>query len=111
VYERIKDRDPRVGLCLDIGHATRAGEDPARAVKAYKDRLFDLHIKDVTGKTKDAKAIEIGRGMIDFEAFVKSLRQARYGGLCSIEYEKDMQNPLPGLAESLGFFRGTMACV
>lgn len=111
VYERIKDRDSRVGLCLDIGHATRAGEDPAHAVKAYKDRLFDLHIKDVTGKTKDAKAIEIGRGVIDFEAFVKSLRQARYKGLCSIEYEKDMQNPLAGLAESLGFFRGTMACV
>ena len=111
VYDRIKNRDPRVGLCLDIGHATRAGVNPARAVKAYKDRLFDLHLKDVTGNTRDAKAIEIGRGVIDFEEFMKALRQVNYKGVCSFEFEKDMQDPLPGLAESMGFFKGTMASV
>ncbi|MGZ3958445.1 MAG: sugar phosphate isomerase/epimerase family protein, partial [Flavisolibacter sp.] len=109
VYERIRDRDPRIGLCLDIGHATRAGVDPAQAVKAYRDRLFDLHIKDVTGKIKEAKAVEIGRGVIDFAALVKTLRKTNYQGVCSLEYEKDMADPLPGLAESLGFFKGIMA--
>ncbi|MFL5748769.1 MAG: sugar phosphate isomerase/epimerase family protein [Niastella sp.] len=111
VYDRIKNRDPRMGLCLDIGHATRAGVNPARAVKAYKDRLFDLHIKDVTGNTRDAKTIEIGRGVIDFEGFMKALRQVNYKGVCSFEFEKDMQDPLPGLAESMGFFKGTMALI
>ena len=111
VIDRIKDRDARMGLCMDIGHATRAGVDPARAVKEYSHRLFDLHIKDVTAKAKDAKAIEIGRGVIDFEAFIKALRQINYQGMCSIEFEKDMTDPLPGIAESIGFFRGTMACV
>jgi sugar phosphate isomerase/epimerase len=111
VWERIKDRDARMGLCLDIGHATRAGEDPARAVKAYKERLFDLHIKDVSAKAKDGKAIEIGRGVIDFDALIKALEQIKYQGVCSIEFEKDMQDPLPGLAESLGYFKGTLAAV
>jgi sugar phosphate isomerase/epimerase len=111
VIDRIKDRDPRMGLCMDIGHATRAGVDPAQAAKEYKNRLFDLHIKDVTAKAKDAKAIEIGRGVIDFEAFIKALRQINYQGMCSIEFEKDMTDPLPGIAESIGFFRGTMASV
>jgi len=111
VYDRIKDRDPRMGLCLDIGHATRAGVDPARAAKAYKDRLFDLHIKDVTEHTREAKTIEIGRGVIDFGEFMKALRQVNYKGVCSFEFEKDMQDPLPGLAESMGFFKGTMASV
>ena len=111
VYSRIKDRDPRMGLCLDIGHALRAGVEPARAVKAYKDRLFDLHIKDVNANAKDAKAIEIGRGVIDFEALIKALRETNYKGMCSIEFEKDMQDPLPGIAESLGFFKGTMGVV
>ncbi|HWJ29560.1 MAG TPA: sugar phosphate isomerase/epimerase family protein [Flavisolibacter sp.] len=111
VWERIKDRDSRMGLCLDIGHATRAGEDPARAVKAYKERLFDLHIKDVSAKAKDGKAIEIGRGVIDFDALIKALEQIKYQGVCSIEFEKDMQDPLPGLAESLGYFKGTLAAV
>jgi len=111
VIDRIKDRDPRIGLCMDIGHATRAGVDPARAAKEYSKRLFDLHIKDVTAKAKDAKAIEVGRGVIDFEAFIKALRQINYQGMCSIEFEKDMTDPLPGIAESIGFFRGTMAVV
>lgn len=109
VYEHIKNRDQRMGLCLDIGHATRAGANPEKAVIDYKDRLFDLHIKDVNGATKDAKAIEIGRGVIDFNALVNALNKVNYKGICSIEFEKDMTDPLPGIAESTGFFRGVLA--
>ncbi|WP_121357574.1 sugar phosphate isomerase/epimerase family protein [Flavisolibacter nicotianae] len=108
VYERIKDRDPRMGLCMDIGHAVRAGADVDKSIKAYKDRLFDLHIKDVTGPYKEAKAIEIGRGVIDFAALAKTLNKINYKGVCSIEFEKDMKDPLPGIAESVGYFKGAM---
>lgn len=111
VYEHIKNRDQRMGLCLDIGHAIRAGADPGKAIIDYKDRLFDLHIKDVTGAVKNAKAIEIGRGVIDFNALVSALNKINYKGVCSIEYEKDMTDPLPGIAESIGFFRGVLASV
>lgn len=111
VYEHIKNRDQRMGLCLDIGHAIRAGADPGKAVIDYKDRLFDLHIKDVTGAVKDAKAIEIGRGVIDFNALISALNKINYKGICSIEFEKDMTDPLPGIAESTGFFRGVLASV
>ncbi len=110
VYDHVKNRDPRMGLCLDIGHATRAGANLEKAVTDYKDRLFDLHIKDVTGAFKDAKAIEIGRGVIDFDALVKALYKINYKGVCSIEFEKDMTDPLPGIAESIGFFRGVLSC-
>ena len=110
VYDHVKNRDPRMGLCLDIGHATRAGANLEKAVTDYKDRLFDLHIKDVTGAFKDAKAIEIGRGVIDFDALVKVLYKINYKGVCSIEFEKDMTDPLPGIAESIGFFRGVLSC-
>lgn len=106
VFDRIKNRDARMGLCIDIGHAMRAGAPPEKAVREYKDRLFDLHIKDVTLATKDGKAIEIGRGVIDFPAVVRSLRKIRYQGVCSIEYEKDMTDPLAGIAESIGYFKG-----
>lgn len=111
VYEHIKNRDQRMGLCLDIGHAIRAGADPGKAIIDYKDRLFDLHIKDVTGAVKDAKAIEIGRGVIDFNALISALNKINYKGICSIEFEKDMTDPLPGIAESTGFFRGVLASV
>ena len=111
VFDRIKNRDPRMGLCLDIGHATRAGADLVKSVKAHKDRLFDLHIKDVTGAVRDAKVAEVGRGVIDFNAFVQVLNKVGYKGICSLEYEKDMTDPLAGMAESTGYFRGILASV
>jgi sugar phosphate isomerase/epimerase len=55
---------------------------------------------------KDAKVAEVGRGAINFQAFVKSLRKIKYSGICSIEYEKDMTDPLVGMAESVGYFKG-----
>ena len=109
VYERIKNKDPRVGLCIDIGHTRRAGVLPEQVVKEYKDRLFDLHIKDVTAGVEEGKAVEIGRGIIDFPALVKSLKKIHYKGVCSIEFEKDMGDPLPGIAESIGFFKGVLS--
>jgi len=109
VLERIKTRDTKMGLCMDIGHAKRTGANLEAAIKEAGPRLFDLHIKDVTGAVKEAKAIEVGRGVIDFPALVKTLHSISYKGLCSIEYEKDMTDPLPGIAESAGFFKGVIA--
>jgi sugar phosphate isomerase/epimerase len=110
-YDLIKDRDEKMGLCMDIGHAIRAGADPAAVVKEYKNRIFDLHIKDVTLAAKEGKAIEVGRGVIDFPALVKALRKSNYQGICSIEFEKDMTDPLAGLAESAGYFRGVVKSI
>lgn len=110
-WEHIKNRDGRMGLCIDIGHATRAGEDPAKAVLAYKERVFDLHLKDVTAASKEGKPTEIGRGVIDFASLVRALDKVRYKGICSIEYEKDMKDPLPGIAESAGYFKGVVNTV
>ncbi len=111
VYDRIRSRDHRMGLCMDIGHAMRAGVKPSEAALKYGDRLLDLHIKDVNGIGKGDHAIETGRGIIDFPEFVKSLQKIKYKGHCSIEYEKDMGDPLPGIAESVGYFRGVMAAI
>ena len=108
VLDRIKSRDPRMGLCMDIGHARRAGANLEKAINQSGNRLFDLHIKDVTAIGKEGKAIEIGRGIIDFPAVVKALKAINYKGMCSIEYEKDMTDPLPGIAESIGFFKGVI---
>ena len=108
VYDLIKNRDEKMGLCIDIGHSTRAGQDPAKAVTEYKQRVFDLHIKDVSAAVKDGKAIEVGRGVINFPAFVKALDKIKYQGQCSFEFEKDMTDSLPGIAESVGYFKGVV---
>lgn len=108
VWNHVKDLDPRIGMCLDIGHDTRNGKDPVADLKKYHTRVFDIHIKDVTGTTKLGYSLEIGRGVIDFPAFVKMLRKVGYTGVCSLEHEKDMTNPFMGIAESIGYFRGVI---
>jgi len=106
--EMIKDMDKRVGLCLDIGHQFRDGKDPVKAITSYADRIHDMHIKNVTEATKKGRGIELPRGAIDFPAVVRALRTIKYSGMCSLEYEKDMTDPILGIAESIGYFRGVM---
>jgi inosose dehydratase len=106
VFTRIKDLDPRIGLCFDMGHNKRDNHDPIADLGKYAKRIFDMHLKNVTAATKDGKTCELGRGVIDIPAFVKMLRKSGYNGCCSLEYEKDMKDPLAGIAESVGYFRG-----
>lgn len=106
IIQLIKDLDPRIGLCFDIGHNMRDGEDPIADLKKYSDRIFDMHLKNVTSATAEGKTCELGRGVIDIPAFVKMMRQVNYSYVCSLEYEKDMKEPLAGIAESIGYFNG-----
>lgn len=108
VYAKIKDLDNRIGFCIDIGHVKRIGQDPVVMVRKYKDRLYDMHIKDVNKAEADGKALEIGRGIIDIPNVVKSLKKINYQGYVAFEYEKDGDDPVPGLAESVGYVRGIM---
>ncbi len=105
VWEHTKDLDPRIGMCLDIGHDTRNGKDPVADLKKYHSRVFDMHLKDVTGPTKLGYSVEVGRGIIDFPALVKMMREVNYSGVISLEHERNMDNPFMGIAESIGYFR------
>ncbi len=109
VWEHVNDLDPRMGMCLDIGHDTRYGNDMVKDLKKYHSRVFDIHLKDVTGNTKYGYSVEVGRGIIDFPAFVKMLRKVKYTGMVSLEHERNMDNPFMGIAESIGYFRGVIA--
>lgn len=109
VWEHTKDLDPRMGMCLDIGHDTRNGKDPIKDLKKYHKRIFDIHLKDVTGSTNLGYSVEVGRGVIDILAFVKELRKVKYTGVVSLEHERNTDNPFMGIAESIGYFRGIVA--
>ena len=111
VYEKVKNLDKRIGLCMDIGHTMRAGVDPSDAAKKYRDRLYDIHVKDVTAATNEGQTIIIGRGIIDIPRFLRTLKKINYTGNASLEYEKDANDPLPGAAESVGYLRGVLALI
>lgn len=108
VWKHTKDLDPRIGMCLDIGHNLRNGKNPSEALKKYHSRVFDIHIKDVTAAEKAGYSVEVGRGIIDFQEFIAALREVGYTGVCSLEHERNMKDPFFGIAESIGFFRGAI---
>ncbi len=110
IWNHIKDMDPRMGICLDIGHTIRNGADPAVDIERYSARIFDMHIKDVDKASKEGTTVEMGRGIIDIPAVITSLRKTGYSGKCSLEFEKDMKDPLAGIAESIGYWKGVLAC-
>ncbi|MDO9339335.1 MAG: sugar phosphate isomerase/epimerase family protein [Bacteroidales bacterium] len=110
IWDHVKELDPRIGICIDIGHTTRDGQDPSVDIEKYSKRIYDIHIKDVDKAAKEGKTIEMGRGIIDIPKVVATLRKIKYSGKCSLEFEKDMKDPLAGIAESIGYFKGVMAC-
>ena len=59
----------------------------------------------------DGEPIEIGRGGMDIVKVMKTLQKINYSGVVAIEFEKDGDEPLSGLAESVGYLRGIMKMV
>jgi sugar phosphate isomerase/epimerase len=110
-YEKIKNLDKRIGLCMDIGHTKRYGVNPSVSAEKYADRLLDVHIKDVTEATAKGHGCEAGRGVIDIPRFLRTLIKIKYAGIVSFEYEKDADDPLAGLAESVGYVNGVLAAI
>lgn len=107
----IAGHDPRIGLCIDIGHTERAGTNAAEAVQKHASRLYDMHIKDLDRRAADGKVIELGRGVLDIAAVLRALKAAGFAGHVALEYEKDPDDPLPGIAESIGYMRGVLAAM
>lgn len=110
-FKLIKGRDKRFGLCIDFGHSQRCGIRPADDILQFAARILDIHLKDVNDSTRQGSTVEIGRGVIDIPAALEAIRKVNYTGIASYEYEKDADNPLPGLAESVGYINGVMKMI
>lgn len=111
VYEHIKNLDKNIGLCIDIGHVIRLGLDPVKNLIKYKDRLFDIHLKDIDKAVETGASVEIGRGIIDIVGVLKALQKIKYQGVMSLEYEKDAKNAVVGLSESVGYINGILKMI
>ncbi len=105
----IKDMDPRMGVCLDIGHATRAGADIVAEAAAAGPRLFDLHLKDLKVATERDSQCEIGEGILPIAALFRQLQRQRFTGCANLEYEIDAKDPVPGMRRSIAHLRGILA--
>lgn len=110
VMSAIGPLDPRIGLCLDVGHCYRSGEDPVEAIRRFQARLYDVHLKDTlagVGQHEDVP-VEMGRGKLDLRGILGALVATGYRHSAWLEYEKDPNDPISGTAESAGYIRGVL---
>ncbi len=108
-WEAVEKHDERLGLCIDVGHTRRAGVDPVEAIRKCSARLYDLHIKDISSPSGVSRPVELGRGVLDLHGILRALLDIKFPYHVGLEYEKDMQDPLPGVAESIGFLHGVLS--
>lgn len=110
-YEKVKHMDKRMGMCMDIGHTKRIDRDPVEDLKAGFDRVFDIHIKDVTAASEKGHTCAVGRGVIDIVSFIKAVIELGYTGTLALEYESEKEDPVPAMMESFGYIRGVLAAL
>jgi sugar phosphate isomerase/epimerase len=82
-------RDPRIGVCLDIGWITAAGFDAAKVFREYNGRVFDMHLKDkkveMSGDTPVVLDVEAGAGQANFKGLFEEIKKAGWSGVMAIE--------------------------
>jgi sugar phosphate isomerase/epimerase len=108
-YKAVRSRDAHLGLCMDVGHSLRAGADPVQTARDLKDRLYDIHMKDLRVKTDKDSQTEVGKGVLDVPGLFQALRDIRFDGHVGLEYEINAKDPLTGMKESFAYMRGVVA--
>jgi hypothetical protein len=115
VLEAVKGRDPRFGLCMDIGHSARTGTDVVKAVADAGSRLLDMHVKDLRtfkqepGQKPGEMQVDVGDGIEPFPGIFRQLKKMNYQGCVNLEYEINGNDPMPGVQRSFSYMRGVLA--
>lgn len=90
-YDRIFDEihHPCVGICVDTGHFHSAKVDTIGLIKKYRNRIYDVHLKDHIG----TQSVAIGHGEVDLPAIFSALKEIGYEGTITLELEvEDVEN-------------------
>ena len=109
VLKAVKNMDPRMGCCIDVGHCARAGTDVAEAIHAAGPRLFNMHMKDLTNFHAKESQVAVGDGIMPVREIFKALVAIQYPRYVDLEYEVHADDPMPGVISSFAYMRGVMA--
>ena len=109
VLDAVKGMDPRMGLCIDIGHSARGGADVVQEIANAGPRLLDMHFKDLKDSKVKESQCDVGEGVLPVVAIFKQLQKTGYRGSVNLEYEINSDDPLPGMLHSFGYMNGVLA--
>jgi sugar phosphate isomerase/epimerase len=109
VLKAVKNMDPRIGCCIDVGHTARAGTDVVQAIREAGPRLFNVHVKDLSNFQSKESQVVVGEGSMPVAKIFNALKAMRYQGFVDLEYEIHPDDPMPGVIASMAFMRGVLA--
>jgi sugar phosphate isomerase/epimerase len=109
ILRAVKDMDPRIGCCIDVGHTVRAGTDVVQAIREAGPRLFNLHMKDLTNFESKESQVAVGDGIVPVRKMFEALMAMKYKGFVDLEYEVHPDDPMPGVIASFSYIRGVLA--
>lgn len=109
VLKAVKDMDSRIGCCIDVGHAARAGANLVDAIHAAGPRLYNLHVKDLASFNSKEIQVAVGDGILPFREMFEALIAIRYPGFVDLKYEIHPDDPMPGVIASFSYMRGVLA--
>lgn len=112
IMKAVKDHHPLIGSCLDTGHLIRMAQlgvklDPAEQVKVMGDRNFGMHLKDHDNAKKTDVVFGSPAGSLDLAAVFKALKEVKFRGSLSIEYEANPADPSPDMRKCVAVLRDT----
>lgn len=94
---------PQIGVLIDTAWAMQTGPrqgNPVQWAKDFGDRVTGVHYKDfVFDKDAMWHDVVVGEGNLDLPEFVKTLDDNGFDGVAIIEYEADVENPVPALTK------------
>lgn len=108
VMRHVKDMDPRMGLCVDVGHTVRTGADILEEIDMAWDRIYDFHIKDLADFSDKSSQVDVGEGKMPVTAIFNMLKKRSYSGVVGLEYEVNANAPQVGMAKSFAYMRGVL---
>ncbi len=109
ILRLIKNMDPRIGCCIDVGHTVRAGTDIVRAIHEVGPRLFNMHMKDLTDFNSKESQVAVGDGKMPIRGIFEALMATGYAGYVDLEYEIHADDPMPGVSKSFAYMRGVLS--
>ena len=109
VLKAVRNMDPRMGCCIDVGHTARAGTDLVEAIRQAGPRLFNIHMKDLANFHDKESQVAVGEGVMPVRKMFEALIAMKYRGFVDLEYEIHPDDPMPGVTTSFSYMRGMLA--
>jgi sugar phosphate isomerase/epimerase len=104
ILKAVKDHHPLIGTCLDTGHLIRAAQlgknlDPVEQVRTMGARNFGLHFKDHDNERMTD--VILGKAALDVAGVLRALRDVKFQGTISIEYESNPNDPSADMKDNV----------